>query len=93
MKYINEVPLTEKQRNIILLRYGLINNKPMTFQSIGELYGVTRERIRQIHDKALRSIKKYFYTRKLGSAFGYEFSEKPQSKYPSYYKGRKIERN
>ena len=93
LKYLKEVPLTEKQRNIILLRYGLKTNQPMTLQSIGELYGVSRERIRQIHDKAMRSIKKYFYNKKLGAAFGYEFSEKPQSKHPSYYKERKIERN
>ncbi|WP_019503741.1 sigma-70 family RNA polymerase sigma factor [Pleurocapsa sp. PCC 7319] len=50
--------LSPKQRNIITLRYGLNDGKTMTYEQIGELCGVSRERVRQITNKAMKLLKK-----------------------------------
>ncbi len=49
--------LTEKERRIIILRYGLFGNRVMTLEEIGEEASVTRERIRQIEAKVLRKLR------------------------------------
>ncbi len=49
--------LTEKERNIICLRFGLLDGKTHTLEEIGNYYHVTRERIRQIEAKALRKLR------------------------------------
>lgn len=48
---------SERERNIIELRFGLNNNTPMTLEEVGRLYNITRERIRQIEAKALRKLR------------------------------------
>ncbi len=50
--------LTPKQRAIIRLRYGLDNGDKMTYQQIGDHFGISRERVRQINSKALRLMQK-----------------------------------
>ena len=45
------------ERNIIELRYGLGGVKPQTLEEIGRLYGVTRERIRQVQNIALKKLR------------------------------------
>ena len=45
------------ERNILYLRYGLDNGNPKTLEDIGEEYGITRERIRQLEAKALRKLR------------------------------------
>ncbi|HBD95417.1 MAG: RNA polymerase subunit sigma [Spirochaetes bacterium GWF1_31_7] len=45
--------LTEKEREIIVLRFGLNGNKAMSLKEIGNVYKLTKERIRQIEKKAL----------------------------------------
>jgi RNA polymerase primary sigma factor len=45
--------LTERERNILSLRFGLEGNSPKTLEEVGEHYGLTRERIRQIQEEAL----------------------------------------
>ena len=50
-------PLDKRQREVIERRFGLVNAQIETLESIGELFGVTRERIRQIESKALKSLK------------------------------------
>ena len=50
--------LTPKQRAIIRLRYGLDNGDKMTYQQIGDHFGISRERVRQINSKALRLLQK-----------------------------------
>ncbi|MCR5761613.1 MAG: RNA polymerase sigma factor RpoD/SigA [Sphaerochaetaceae bacterium] len=47
----------EKERDIIIRRFGLHNTEPMSLQEIGTLYGVTKERIRQIEKKVLTSMR------------------------------------
>ncbi|MEL6786864.1 MAG: sigma-70 family RNA polymerase sigma factor [Cyanobacteria bacterium J06607_15] len=50
--------LSPKQRDVITLRYGLNNGKTMTYEQIGEVCGVSRERVRQIKNKAMKLLKK-----------------------------------
>ncbi len=49
--------LTDRQREVIEARYGLIGNKPFTLARVGKTYGVTRERVRQIEALALSKIR------------------------------------
>ncbi len=49
--------LSERERDIILHRFGLNGFRESTLEEVGELYGVTRERIRQIEAKALRRLR------------------------------------
>ncbi len=49
--------LTKREDEIIRLRYGLDDNKARTLEEIGQIYGLTRERIRQIQAKALRKMR------------------------------------
>ena len=48
--------LSEKEQNIIKLRFGFINDTPHTLEEIGQIYGVTRERIRQIESETLNKL-------------------------------------
>lgn len=50
--------LSPKQRDVIALRYGLKDGKTMTYEQIGNLYGISRERVRQINNKAMKRLKK-----------------------------------
>lgn len=49
--------LSEKERNIIEMRFGLNGKKPMSLKEIGEVYGLTKERIRQIEKRALERLR------------------------------------
>ncbi|MEK7586737.1 MAG: sigma factor-like helix-turn-helix DNA-binding protein, partial [Patescibacteria group bacterium] len=42
--------LPERARDIIKKRYGLDNAEPFTLEAIGQVYGITRERVRQIEE-------------------------------------------
>ena len=58
-KALNEVLRTLKPREqmILTLRFGLGGGEPMTLEEVGQVYNVTRERIRQIEAKALRKLR------------------------------------
>ena len=49
--------LTDREENVLRLRFGLDDGKERTLEQIGEIFGVTRERIRQIEAKALRKLR------------------------------------
>jgi RNA polymerase primary sigma factor len=49
--------LTERERNILEMRFGLIDGQARSCEQISGLYNVTRERIRQIEGKALRKLR------------------------------------
>lgn len=50
--------LSPKQRDVITLRYGLKDGKAMTYEQIGNACGISRERVRQIKNKAIKLLKK-----------------------------------
>jgi RNA polymerase primary sigma factor len=49
--------LSDREARVLKLRFGLEENKQMTLEEVGRVFGVTRERIRQIEAKALRKLK------------------------------------
>ena len=49
--------LTDREAKVLKLRFGLEASKQMTLEEVGKVFGVTRERIRQIEAKALRKLK------------------------------------
>lgn len=50
--------LKPKEQEVIIMRYGLRGGEPKTLEEIGEHFGVTRERIRQIESKALTKLRR-----------------------------------
>ena len=57
--------LSPPERAVIKLRFGLRDGEPKTLEAIGEMFGVTRERIRQIEVKALQRLRKVMEQRDL----------------------------
>ena len=57
MKMLDD--LSDKQKNILFLRYGIGAERPYTLEEIGSMMNVTRERVRQIEDKTLRRIREF----------------------------------
>ena len=49
--------LSEREREIIRLRYGCLDSSALTLEQIGKQFAVTRERIRQIESRALRKLR------------------------------------
>lgn len=49
--------LTEKERDVMTLRFGIGTDNPLTLEEVGEKYNVTRERIRQIENRALKKLR------------------------------------
>ena len=57
--------LTEREKRVIILRFGLLDGRPWTLEDVGQEFNVTRERIRQIETKALRKLRHPTRSRKL----------------------------
>ncbi len=57
-KFLEELP--ERDRDIIKLRYGLYDGRPRTLREIGEKYGISKERVRQLENNILNKLKKRF---------------------------------
>jgi len=63
--------LTERERKVLQLRYGLEDNHPRTLEEVGKEFNVTRERIRQIEAKAIKKLRHPNRAKKLGDYRGY----------------------
>ncbi|HHY14307.1 MAG TPA: RNA polymerase sigma factor RpoD [Thermoanaerobacterales bacterium] len=57
--------LTDREEKVLRLRFGLDDGKPRTLEEVGQVFGVTRERIRQIEAKALRKLRHPSRSKKL----------------------------
>lgn len=57
--------LGERERQVVQLRYGLDDGRPRTLEEIGHLFGVTRERIRQIEAKTLAKLRDHAFAEQL----------------------------
>jgi RNA polymerase sigma factor (sigma-70 family) len=57
--------LTERERSIINLRYGREDGQEQTLEQVGKVFNITKERVRQIEDKAIRKLRHPKISRKL----------------------------
>ncbi|MFE0728044.1 RNA polymerase sigma factor [Streptomyces antibioticus] len=57
--------LGERERKVVQLRYGLVDGRARTLEEIGRIFGVTRERIRQIESKTLNKLRDHAFADQL----------------------------
>jgi RNA polymerase sigma factor (RpoD-like family) len=57
--------LTEREKDVIALRYGLITSQPYTLEEVGGMFNLSRERVRQIQSKAMRKLRRPQVARRL----------------------------
>lgn len=57
--------LTDKERKILVLRFGVEDGCPRTLEEVGNIFKVTRERIRQIEAKVLKKLRHPSRSRRL----------------------------
>jgi RNA polymerase primary sigma factor len=57
--------LSKREREVLEMRFGLVDGQAHTLEEVGQAFGVTRERIRQIEAKALRKLRHPIRSRKL----------------------------
>ena len=63
LKVLDE--LSERERMVITMRFGLEDGHPRTLEEVGRVLGVTRERIRQIESKTLAKLRQPKYSAQL----------------------------
>jgi len=51
------VSLSDRDKTIITLRFGLLDDEPCTLQELGRIFGISRERVRQLESRALNKLK------------------------------------
>lgn len=73
-RIVNEIlgELPDRQADVIRMRFGIGRESSMTLEEVGQIYGVTRERIRQIEAKALDFLSHPGRSRRLRTLLGYE---------------------
>jgi RNA polymerase primary sigma factor len=62
--------LGERERQVVRLRYGLTDGEPRTLEEVGQVFGVTRERVRQIEAKTLAKLRHPQYSTQLRDYLG-----------------------
>ena len=55
--FLENSKLTNRELDVLRLRCGFINNRPYTLEEVGKKYGITRERVRQIENRALNKLR------------------------------------
>ncbi|MBI2495638.1 MAG: RNA polymerase sigma factor RpoD, partial [Candidatus Omnitrophica bacterium] len=69
------VTLSQRERQVLLLRFGLQDGSPRTLEEVGQMFNVTRERVRQIEAKALRKLRHPTRSRRLRNFLELTFSQ------------------
>ncbi|RPJ01996.1 MAG: RNA polymerase sigma factor RpoD/SigA [Deltaproteobacteria bacterium] len=59
--------LTTDEKKVVIMRFGLDGGDPQTLESIGKVFGVTRERIRQIEQKAINKLRRVVKRKNIGT--------------------------
>ncbi|NQT90901.1 MAG: RNA polymerase sigma factor RpoD [Candidatus Omnitrophica bacterium] len=67
--------LTEREKKVLRLRFGIGDGYPRTLEEVGTIFNVTRERVRQIEAKALRKLRHPIRSRKLRNFLDLAYSE------------------
>ncbi|MBI3323977.1 MAG: RNA polymerase sigma factor RpoD [Candidatus Omnitrophica bacterium] len=67
--------LSEREQQVLLLRFGLHDGSPRTLEEVGQMFNVTRERVRQIEAKALRKLRHPTRSRRLRNFLELTFSQ------------------
>jgi RNA polymerase primary sigma factor len=62
--------LSDRERAVLSMRFGLEDGESHTLEEVGQAFGVTRERVRQIESKALRKLRHPGHRRKLRDFLG-----------------------
>lgn len=62
--------LGERERRVVELRHGLLDGRPRTLEEIGQVFGITRERVRQIEARALAKLRSHAFTEQLRDYLG-----------------------
>ena len=57
--------LNEREKDVVIMRFGLDDEQPRTLEEVGKHFGVTRERIRQIESKTLAKLRHPHRSQKL----------------------------
>jgi len=81
--------LTDRERKVLSLRFGLVDGYSRTLEEVGKQFKVTRERIRQIEAKALRKMRHPTRIRQLYGFFESEPLDNPQSFIKKVVEGEK----
>lgn len=72
-KLFEDCNLLEREIEVLVLRYGLNNQKPLTLEAIGQKYHLSRERVRQIESRAFMKIRRSGHVKALA-----EYTEDPE---------------
>ncbi len=58
--------LSEQEQKVLILRFGLDDGEPKTLEAIGRVFGLTRERIRQVESSALKKLRRFLLRNDIG---------------------------